>query len=72
MTPDHINPLHWHQAMGFARQACARVFRDGGSPADALEAFGIAADADAAKTNWDKTVEKVAHALCAQPARRAA
>ena len=72
MTPDHINPLHWHQAIGFARQACARVFRDGGSPTDALEAFGIAVDADAAKSSWDKTVEKVAHVLCAQPARRAA
>ncbi len=71
MIPEHINPLQWHQAMGFARQSCARVFRDGGTPAEALEAFGIAAKADG-KLDWDKTVEKVAELLCSQPVRRAA
>ena len=33
MSPHHINPLQWHQAVGVARQSCARFFRDGGSPA---------------------------------------
>lgn len=72
MIPDHINPLQWHQAMGFARQSCARVFRDGGSPAEALKAFGITASAADAKLDWDKAVERVAEVLCAQPQRRAA
>lgn len=72
MIPDHINPLQWHQAMGFARQSCARVFRDGGTPAEALKAFGIAASAVDAKLDWDKVVERVAEVLCAQPQRRAA
>ena len=39
MTPDHINPIQWHQAQSVSRQTCARVFRDGGSPRDALAAF---------------------------------
>ena len=34
-TPRSVSPAHWHQSVGYARQACARVFRDGGSPADA-------------------------------------
>lgn len=72
MTPEHINPLHWHQSIGFARQACARVFRDGGTPADALRAFGLATEGDAAKATWERTVERVAEYLCAQPQRRAA
>ncbi len=41
MTPDHINPIQWHQANSIARQSCARFFRDGGTPADAMRAFGL-------------------------------
>jgi hypothetical protein len=50
-APDHINPFQWHQAMGVARQACARIFRDGGRPADALAAFGLK---DAVSKDWSK------------------
>lgn len=71
MSPDHVNPLQWHQAIGFARQSCARVFRDGGSPADALSAFGLACDA-ASPADWDKAVAAIAALLCAQPRRLAA
>jgi hypothetical protein len=72
MTPaDHINPLQWHQALGIARQSCARFFRDGGKPADALMAFGLPADAVPA-ADWSKAVEAIAEALCAVPVRRAA
>ncbi len=70
MTPKHINPVQWHQAMGYARQACARVFRDGGNPADALRAFGISHGPDGQE--WDKAVEAIAQSLCAQPLARAA
>jgi len=70
MFPRHINPLQWSQAIGYARQACARIFRDGGGPADALGAFGLstpAADAD-----WSIAVDRIAQVLCAPPQRKAA
>ena len=66
MITDKINPQQKAHATDLARQACARVFRDGGAPVDALEAFGIAADGSAA--DWRQAVEMIASALCAQPA----
>ena len=71
MSPDHVNPLQWHQAVGFARQSCARFFRDGGAPADALRAFGVTEDEPPAH-DWGKAVEAIAEVLCAQPMKRAA
>lgn len=72
MSHTHINPLQWHQAMGFARQSCARVFRDGGTPRDALKAFGLPyGETDA--VDWSKVVEDIAQVICAQyPVRLAA
>ena len=70
MNPHHVNPLQWHQAIGIARQTCARVFRDGGTPADALKAFGVAAEGRVAQ--WDKAVDAIAEVLCAAPVKRAA
>jgi hypothetical protein len=67
--PEHINPLQWHQSLGYARQACARIFRDGGTPEDAIRAFGLKS-ADA--TDWSKAVEVIAEHLSAAPMRRAA
>lgn len=71
MTPDHINPIEWHQSLGIARQSCARVFRDGGSPTDALVAFGLAPAAQA-DADWSRVVEMIALSMCGQPLRRAA
>lgn len=71
MRADHINPQQKSHAIGLARQACARVFRDGGSPADALEAFGLAAHSQV--SDWGRAVDLIADALCSRtPARRAA
>ena len=70
MFPRHINPVQWHQAIGYARQACARIFRDGGSPAEALEAFGVKAGEPAA--DWSVAVDRIAQALCATPLSKAA
>lgn len=67
--PDHINPFEWHQSMGYARQVCARIFRDGGSPADAVLAFGLKA---AAVTDWAKAVEMIAEQLSGTATRKAA
>lgn len=67
--PAHINPVQWHQALGYARQACARIFRDGGAPADAAKAFGL----DARDVgDWSRAVELIAESLSRAPVRRAA
>lgn len=71
MIPAHVNPMQWHQSVGIARQSCARFFRDGGNPADALRAFGLPAEA-APAANWGKAVEAIALLLCSAPERRVA
>ena len=70
MTPNQINPAQWQHAMLVARQTCARIFRDGGAPTDALEAFGVAFDDTSC--DWQQAVETIAHALCTQPTKCAA
>jgi hypothetical protein len=57
----HITSVQWEQAIGYARQACARIFRDGGSPRAALSAFGLNV-ADPA--DWSTAVDRIALALC--------
>ena len=71
MHREHINPLQWHPAIGVARQACARIFRDGGSPADALAAFGISV-AISETVTWSRAVELIASQLCVNGLRAAA
>jgi hypothetical protein len=62
MSREHINPMQWNQAMGVARQVSARIFRDGGSAADALAAFGVTATEQ--DTDWSRAVETIAETLC--------
>jgi hypothetical protein len=69
MVPRHINAVQWEQAIGCARHACARIFRDGGSPGTALGAFGLIATEGA---DWSTTVDRIAQALCALQQRKAA
>lgn len=69
-TPVNVDPAQWLQSVGLARQACARIFRDGGTPADALIAFGIPADRP--DLNWSKTIDLIAEHLNAYPVREAA
>lgn len=71
MSFNHINPLQWTDAQGVARASCARFFRDGGAPADALRAFGLAVDVRAAH-DWSRAVEAIAESLCMAPMKRAA
>lgn len=71
MTPDHVNPIQWNQSIGYARQAAARIFRDGGTPADAMRAFGVTSG-NPDKADWSKAVEAIAQVLCAAPLRKAA
>jgi len=70
MSPRYINPMQWQQAMDYARQACARVFRDGGDPADAVRVFGLGAIDQAA--DWSIAVDRIAQSLCAPALRKAA
>lgn len=69
-VPDHVNPLQWSQALGLARQSCARFFRDGSSAVDAMRAFGVTSAT--ASADWSKAVEAIALALCSAPKRKAA
>ena len=69
MSPHHINSMQWQQAIGYARQACARIFRDGGSPAEACRAFGLTVEPAA---DWGVAVDRIALALCAPAMRKAA
>lgn len=63
MRPQDMNPLQWNEHLGLARQSCARVFRNGGSPADALAAYGLKPEHPGSKTDWPRAVERIALAL---------
>ena len=68
-VPSHLNPMQWHQALAVSRQTCARVFRDGGTPADALASFGLSSHDE---INWDKAVDMIAGEICAHAMPKAA
>lgn len=65
MTMQFKDTAEWDHAAGVARQVCARVFRDGGTPGDALDAFGLAHED--VQGNWRAAVDRIAGALCAAP-----
>jgi hypothetical protein len=69
--PGHVNPIQWQHAQGITRQTCARFFRDGGTPSDALNAFGVATG-EITVLDWSRAVDEIAHTLCAAPQRHAA
>lgn len=73
MAPDYVNSMHWDHALSIARQTCARLFRDGATPADALRAFGQTS-ADGEALDWSRAIDRIANAICthATDARRAA
>lgn len=62
MTMQYQNSFEWDHAQSVARQVCARVFRDGGTPSEALEAFGIAHDD--VHGSWREAVDCIAASLC--------
>jgi hypothetical protein len=71
MHPRHVNAAEWQQATDYARQACARIYRQGGTPADAVRAFGLAAQVRP-DFDWKRAVDRIAEALCRRPERDAA
>ncbi|HVJ76710.1 MAG TPA: hypothetical protein VM620_02665 [Hyphomicrobium sp.] len=68
-VPDHLSPIQWHQAVAVSRQECARIFRDGGAPEDALASFGLSTDDH---LTWERAVDQIAAEICAHPVKRAA
>ncbi|HVZ05596.1 hypothetical protein [Hyphomicrobium sp.] len=68
-VPDYLSPIQWHQAVAVSRQECARIFRDGGAPQDALAAFGLSGNGS---ENWERVVDQIASEICAHPMKRAA
>lgn len=70
-APLHLNPMQWHQALSVSRQTCARVFRDGGSPAEALAAFGLKSE-QSDRLTWERAVDQIAEEICSHPIARAA
>ncbi|MEE9589370.1 MAG: hypothetical protein V3V97_15265 [Hyphomicrobiaceae bacterium] len=64
MKPQHVNPAQWSNALGYARQSCARIFREGGSPTDAMTAFGLRSR-ERKGADWSRAVERIAMSLCA-------
>jgi hypothetical protein len=70
MFPRHINAQQWQQSTEYARQVCARLFRDGLSAKDALAAFGLR-EAEPA-TDWSVAVDRIAQALCSLGQRKVA
>jgi hypothetical protein len=69
MAPRYVNSVQWHQALGYARQICARFFRDGGTPADAVRAFNLTVSDGPA--DWSVAVDRIAQALCVQQRKAA-
>jgi hypothetical protein len=70
-SPSHINSLQWHHAQSIARQTCARVFRNGGQPADALLEFSLKMT-ETNKLGWGRAVELITESLCQLPLKMAA
>ena len=73
MAEMNINPIEWSEAVGLARQAAARIFREGGSPEASLASFGLKTPSGG-RLDWDRAIDLIAADLCARrrTARRAA
>ena len=61
--PMNVNPVQWSQAIGYARQTCARIYRGGGAPVDAVRAFGLKPE-NIERSDWDRAIETIAWSLC--------
>lgn len=69
-SPAHSNSMQWHHAQSIARQTCARVFRDGGQPSDALQEFDL--KSSDIGLGWSRAVELITESLCQLPLKIAA
>jgi hypothetical protein len=70
-SPGHINALQWDHAQSIARQTCARIFREGGQPEDALQEFDLKSS-QTSKLGWGRAVELITESMCQLPLKIAA
>ena len=61
--PMNVNPVQWNEAVGYVRQTCARIYRGGGNPREAMQFFGLETQA-LPSTDWDRAIETIAWSLC--------
>lgn len=69
LEPRHVRPQQWRQTVDVARETCARFFRDGRSPADALRAYRMA---PSGLVDWGYAVNVIAEIRCAPATSRVA
>jgi hypothetical protein len=69
LEPRHARPQQWRQALDVSRETCARFFRDGRSPADVLQACGMA---PSGLVDWAHAVNVIAEIHCAPVMSRVA
>jgi hypothetical protein len=59
----NVNPVQWTEAIGHARQTCARIYRGGGNPLEAMRFFGLSTKT-VRVSDWDQAIERIAWSLC--------
>jgi hypothetical protein len=63
ISNSHINSTQWTEAVGRAHDYCSAIGRRGGSPIDAVRAYGLfKLDSDPA--DWEKAEQLIALAMC--------
>ncbi len=66
-TDNQINSTQWTEAVGRARNYCTAIDRRGGSPLDAVRAYGLF-ELDQEPSDWEKARQIIALAMC-KPSR---
>lgn len=68
--PFNLNPVEWELALSMARSICADIFKKGGTPADALTAYGMRRSYS--HPNWQNAIDAIAYSNCHLSTERAA
>ncbi|MCF6199031.1 MAG: hypothetical protein L3J67_06460 [Hyphomicrobiaceae bacterium] len=63
ITQNQINPAQWTEAVGRAHNYCEAIDRRGGSPKDAVRAYGLF-KLENDPSDWDKAELIIALAMC--------
>jgi hypothetical protein len=62
-TENQINPAQWTEAVGRAHHYCTAIDRRGGTPKDAVRAYGLF-KLENEPADWDKAKQIIALAMC--------
>ncbi len=60
---NQINPSAWTEAIDRAHNYCTAIDRRGGTPTDAVRAYGLF-KLDSDPSDWDKAEQIIALAMC--------